>query len=185
MKIWFAKRWRAQRAGTRDAQRAIGYMRGRKAAPFVQDLLAEWEEERNQRLAEFYHDQERLAGRWTRIPIMADVANDAMSPDERRQAIAHAGAQERARLEAEGVWHELASCWSRYARVLANYIKGFHERLPDGLDLPAELLHAQGFSEELDDHGWTTRRAALPMPYEPEAGVNVPASADRQPEEPA
>lgn len=152
MKLWPVKRWRARRAGKRDAEIALGLMRG-DPSPTIQELLAEFEEERHKEMARWYDEQQRFAGRTVRIPILGEAANGVTDPNERRRLLAEAGAWERARLEVEAFWHRLAARWEPYARVIACYKGGFYERFPADADVPPELLRARGLPEEFDNHG--------------------------------
>jgi hypothetical protein len=161
MRIWWLKRWKADGAGKRDAGIALGLMTG-EPSPFIEELQAEWEEERNKEMARLYDDQQRMAGRTVRIPIVPEAARGVTDPNERRRLLAEAGSYERFRLDMEAFWHRLAARWAPYARVVARYRGGFLSRFPADADVPPELLRARGLPDDFDDHGWGAGVPALP-----------------------
>lgn len=152
MKIWWFKRWRARAAGKGDALGAIGLLRGEQPAPFVQDVVAQWDEERNRMIAGFYEGRQQQITRPINVPVIVGADDGLETRDERRRAFWRAGAEERTRLEDETFYHELRLRWSRYARVITSYVGAFYRHYAAGADIDEALFVVEGVGERIDDH---------------------------------
>lgn len=152
MKTWWFKRWRAGVAGKRDARGAIGLLRGEQPAPFVQDVVAQWDEERNRMIGRSYEGRQQRITRAIDVPVIAGADDGMLTRDERRRALWRAGVEERTRLEDETLYHELRARWSRYARVIASYVGAYYRHYATGTDVDDSLFVVEGIGEQLDDH---------------------------------